>query len=137
MKPHTRSFWLVNVCLLALIAAAISALPARTNARTAAPSISPVPPERSTLIPVRYTDTTILDVNNPAVAYNSRRDQYLVVWDETYQHVDGAFVTNFTAVYGCRVDRKGLPISSPFTIIQAGPQDAARPAVAYSSAQDK
>jgi len=62
----------------------------------------------------------------PAVAYNSRDDEYLVVWQE-----GRVGIANEPDVYGRRLSGLGLPLGDPIPISTApGPQVA--PALAYN-----
>lgn len=68
------------------------------------------------------------DRYRPAVAYNWRHDEYLVVWHNTWSggHRD---------IYGRRVSESGQLLS--WFAISAGPNDRAQPAVAYNATNDE
>jgi hypothetical protein len=65
----------------------------------------------------------------PAVAYNSVRDEYLVVWEEHH--------ASEIAIYARRADADGNPLDSAIQVAHYGTYTSCQPAVAYSPAQDK
>jgi len=81
------------------------------------------------------------DAHNPAVAYNSTDNQYLVVWygdDDTLFLVDGEY-----EIFGRRLDAEGNAVdANEFRISDMGPDgdttyDALHPAVAYNSTNNE
>ena len=137
MKPSNSSILLCILCA-AILATGLSGLkPAHSRVNAAPEAASQIPPEVGPPAFLRSNMPPIIDVGKPAVAYNTRRDEYLVVWEETHESVGAPSSLIYTAIYGFRIDRHGSPIGSAFPIISANPQDAARPALAYSSIQDK
>ncbi len=64
------------------------------------------------------------DQENPAVAFNSRDQETLVVWSDRR---DGE-----SFIYGQRYNREGLPVGGPISL-DDGTQELTNPAVAYSS----
>jgi hypothetical protein len=99
-------------------------LPKRA-ADSAAPA-SPEAPPMSDFIAIRVDDRPNL---NPAVAYNSRHGEFLVVWEE---HIHGGYV----AIYGRRVGLNAQPIGPAFVVAGAENQQYLMPAVAYSNQED-
>ena len=71
-----------------------------------------------------------LENRNPKVAYNSKHDQYLVVWEEEIHAGE-------VAIYGRRVGIDGGTIGSAFPIQHFTNRQLYRPDVAYSAKQDK
>jgi hypothetical protein len=71
-----------------------------------------------------------LENRNPKVAYNSRHDEYLVVWEE---EIHGGEV----AIYGRRVGINGNTIGAAFSIQHFTNRQLYWPDVAYSAKQDK
>jgi hypothetical protein len=68
----------------------------------------------------------------PALAYNTRRDEYLVVWDGTAPSSQpGAF-----DIVGHRIGADALPIADPFAI-GSGPGRRLGPTVAYNTLRDE
>lgn len=66
-----------------------------------------------------------------AMAYNSKRSQYLVVWHNTYP--DGS---KKREIIGQRLDYRNKPIGSNF-VISYGATDRIQPAVAYNAKDDQ
>jgi len=137
-----------GVFLLCLAVAAVVVIPARraTEAETSSVGVSP---EQAIALAlegevgendVRLSDMgsdALFDAENPAVAYNSRDDQYLVVWrgdDNSGEMVEGE-----SEIFGQRVDgASGAEIGDDFRISDMGSDgdpayDAFAPAVAYNS----
>ena len=77
---------------------------------------------------IRIEEATV-DTRSPAVAYNSNRNEFLVVWE---QHIHGGEV----AIYGRRVSASGETIGSSFSVAHNSLLQFYRPAVAYSPSQD-
>lgn len=71
-----------------------------------------------------------LENHNPKAAYNSKHDEYLVVWEEV---IHGGEV----AIYGRRVGINGSPIGAAFPIQHFTNRQLYYPDVAYSAKQDK
>jgi Ca2+-binding RTX toxin-like protein len=72
------------------------------------------------------------NAEQPAVAYNSKRGEYMVVWE-----ADGLATDNEVEVFGRRLTRAGTPIGTQFRISTTGAdgdplRDAEDPAVAYN-----
>ena len=61
---------------------------------------------------------------SPAVAYNTRSNEYLVVWTQVT-----AIYPFFGPVYGQRISPRGTLLGQPFTIVDNG---GVRPSVAYN-----
>lgn len=76
---------------------------------------------------VRFTNNSVLELY-PAVAYNSQRGEYLVVWSEDIG--GGAW-----GIYGQRVNTRGAKVGGLITIDTSGVNWA--PAVAYNSTNDQ
>jgi hypothetical protein len=134
MHTSKRDILLLFLCISILSAGSLIFIPVNGSVQAAMQAASQVPPERSTLLPIR---SHTLFLKRPAVAYNSLRDEYLVVWEEDYTYSSPTLTTTFSTIYGHRIDRHGSPIGNAFPIIHDPPQDASNPDVAYSSAQDK
>jgi hypothetical protein len=66
---------------------------------------------------------------DPAVAYNSQRQEYLVVW---YNDRDGC-----DDIRAQRVSRNGVPVGGPFYIAATCPDERRFPDVAYDSTHDQ
>jgi hypothetical protein len=70
-----------------------------------------------------------VDASSPAVAYNSQREEYLVVWRNNRTACDD--------IYGQRVSKNGM-LSGPWFAIATGcPAERERPSVAYNSQHDE
>ena len=85
------------------------------------------PPPRGPYIDIRVDSR---QNQNPAVAYNSKHDEYLVVWDEEIHGGENA-------IYGRRVGPDGRLIGAAFPIQHFTNRILLLPDVAYSSKQDK
>ena len=70
-----------------------------------------------------------LDSKNPAVAYNSTRDQYLVVWYNDRPGNDD--------IQAQRLDKNGKPLGGKFFIAGGADHERRFPAVAYNSKSDQ
>ncbi len=64
-----------------------------------------------------------------AMAYNSVRDEYLIVWEDHY--------ASEIAIYARRADSDGNALSSAIQVAHYSTYTSCQPAVAYSPAQDK
>jgi len=71
------------------------------------------------------------DRRYPSVAYNSKEQEYLVVW-EHYDQSTGSY-----SIRGRRVSPSGGMISGEFTIFDPSPDLALEPAVAYAYTENK
>ncbi len=71
------------------------------------------------------------DRNHIAIAYNTKRDQYLVVWHNTYP--DGS---KKREIIGQRLDRRNKLVGANF-VISYGATDRVQPAVAYNAKEDQ
>ena len=67
----------------------------------------------------------------PSVAYNTREQEYLVVW----QHYDQS--TGKTSIRGQRVSPSGLLLGGEFTVTDPWPDAPSAPVVAYASTENK
>lgn len=70
-----------------------------------------------------------VDTLDPAVAYNSQRQEYLVVWWNDRAGCDD--------IYGQRVSKNGALLGSRFSIAAGCPNDRRYPDVAYNTQQDE
>jgi uncharacterized protein YlbG (UPF0298 family) len=84
-------------------------------------------PPMSTFINIRVD---ALQNRDPAVAYNSNRNEYLVVWDE---EIHGGEI----AIYGRRVSSEGVEIGSAFPIAHNTNKQLTMPDVVYNSKHDE
>jgi hypothetical protein len=84
-------------------------------------------PPRSPYINIRVDEIPNL---SPAVAYNSRHAEFLVVWEE---HIHG----NYIAIYGRRVGLDAGTIGPAFPIAAGDGYQYTRPDVAYSPREDQ
>jgi hypothetical protein len=135
----TVRVFVVTAVLSAVLLAAAGTAPAAALApggpETGVPSAAPAPrgaqvatsqlgPELQISLPT----SPECDRHQPAVAYNWRHDQYLVVWHNEWP--DG-----HRDVYARRVSAGGELLS--WFSVSAGPNDRAQPAVAYNATEDE
>jgi hypothetical protein len=73
--------------------------------------------------------TDAVDNGEPVVAYNSVRDEYLVVWED--------YNASEIAIYGRRVGSDGQPLDSRIAIAAYPTYTSTQPAVAYSPVLDQ
>jgi hypothetical protein len=81
-------------------------------------------------------DDPAYDAEDPAVAYNSQNNEYLVVWSADY-YTDGDY-----EIFGQRLTATGTEVSTDFRISVMGPDgnanyDALNPVVAYNSTDNQ
>lgn len=123
MKAQWRlGTFLAIMVTLVLIGGVALAKPVEEAAEPLAPAAPPLSGY------IRIEEATV-DTLSPAVAYNSNRDEFLVVWE---QHIHGGEV----AIFGRRVSTSGETIGGSFPVAHYSLQPFYRPAVAYSPKQD-
>jgi hypothetical protein len=123
--PHVLALGLTLSILLTAAGLAQGPHAPKAGADAEKPTSVAAPP-RSGYIDIRVDNLPNL---NPAVAYNSRRGEFLVVWEE---HIHG----NRLAIYARRVGLSGQTIGPAFPVIDADQNQYTLPDVAYSPAQD-
>ncbi len=123
MKAQVRSgIFLAIVVMLVMTGGVALAKPVEDAADLAAPAAPPLSHY------IRIEEAAV-DTLSPAVAYNSRSREFLVVWE---QHINGGEV----AIYGRRVGVDGKTIGPAFPVQHIPVVQFYRPAVAYSPKQD-
>jgi hypothetical protein len=129
MKNRTPRVLVLGIALAMLLSALAAQAqgpePVKTVADREGPK-APATPPMSNFVEIRVDDIPNL---NPAVAYNSRQREFLVVWEE---HIHG----NCVAIYGRRVALSGHVIGSAFPIAEEDLRQYSLPDVAYSPAED-
>ena len=120
MKGQLPSSFVVGILVVLVLTSGVAlAQPMEEAADLAAPPLSHY---------IRIEEATV-DTLSPAVAYNSRAQEFLVVWE---QYIHGGEV----AIYGRRVSISGQTIGPAFPVQHLPLVQFYRPAVAYSPEQD-
>jgi hypothetical protein len=124
MKAQVRSgIFLAIMVMLVMSGGVALAKPVEDTADLAAPAAPPLSHY------IRIEEASV-DTLSPAVAYNSLRHEFLVVWE---QHIHGGEV----AIFGRRVSVGGETIGPAFPVRHVANLQFYRPDVAYSPKQDK
>ena len=120
MPPRARLAPLVALLILALLPPSASADPfGPLDSQTRLTQIGP-------------DGNPVFDTNDPAVAYDSRRDQFLIAWSG----VDPS-APNDVAIYGRVLEGRGQPIGGVQRLTSATTVNALAPQLAYASGSDK
>lgn len=124
-----RARWFTLLLALGLLAA-LGAMPGEKLARPVRATGGPADIQSPIVDPIiNIWDSDAVSNGTPAVAYNSRHDEYLVVW---YNYQGEAMWD----IYARRVDGDGTVLSY-FTVVSAAGTKYWQPDVAYSPAQDE
>jgi hypothetical protein len=115
--------------LSTLVIAVLIATPRVGLAGPACDMLVPAAAQNPVLGP--WWDYRLDAVNNraPAVAYNSARNEYLLVWEDHY--------ASEIAIYGQRISGNGSPLGSAIQIAHYGTYTSSEPSVAYSPLHDE
>jgi hypothetical protein len=120
MSPRARLAPLVALLILALLPAAASADPfGPLDSQTRLTQIGP-------------DGNPAFDTNDPVVAYDSRRDQFLIAWSGT-----DPSAPNDVAIYGRVLDGRGRPIGGVERLSAATTVNALAPQLVYASGSDR
>ena len=125
-----KARWFTTLILALGLLMPLLAVPAGGLAQPVRAGRSPATMQSPPLGPFINIQDDTVDNFNPAMAYNSEHDEYLVVWE---QHIHGGEV----AIYGQRVGGDGSLKGGTITVIRDTNKWNWLPDVAYSPTQDK
>ena len=123
-----KAGWSVSVLMMGLLAALLRT-PAGGLARSGRSGSRPARVTSPVLDPLSDIRVDAVDNTSPAVAYNGRRGEYLVVWTTEQD-------ANTWDIWARRVGASGN-LGDVFNVATGAAEKRTEPAVAYSSAQDE